>query len=238
MTFSKLLLTLSLIGLLNVGCGGVGSSSPTSNPTQREDGVNNGSNTEDNNEGNREGKVVFNFSASVESNLFGSGQVFNYDSVNDRLEIGIPFPLAARLFEVSGTLPNYPSVTFRVDPIARAIVFSIPTKDYLDITRNPDSLPNNRPLPGVNGGEPPSFGLPLGFLGLDAYAYAAVDSISMYIEADLDLPLSIRVPLTSDQTGKQVGSVEWLPPINGHKGGVFLSLRLPKALSVIIANAQ
>lgn len=242
MTFSKFILAFSLIGLLNVGCGS--NNNFSSNDASSTDGTNRGSsdnseNSENNNEeGNREGKTSFTFSSSVQSNFFGNGQVFKYDSDSNKIEVAIPFPLAAVLFEVSGTLPKHPNVSFRVDPVARAIVFSIPVKNYLDIVRNPDSLPNGRPLPGVNGGEPPSFGLPLGFLDLDAYAYAAVDSISLYIESSLDLPLTIKVPLTSDQTDKQVGAVHWLAPVNGYKGGVFLTLRLPKELSVIIANAQ
>lgn len=239
MTFSKFILALSLIGLLNVGCGSNNNFS-SNDGSSVTDGRNDGSSTdgENNNSGNNEGKTSFTFSSSVQSNFFGNSQVFRYNSGNNSLEVAIPFPLAADLFEVSGTLPKYPNVNFRVDPVERAIVFSIPVENYLDIVRNPDSLPNGRPLPGINGGEPPSFGLPLGFLDLDAYAYAAVDSISLYIESSLDLPLTIRVPLTNDQTGEQIGSIHWLAPVNGHKGGVFLSLRLPKELSVIIANAQ
>lgn len=244
MTFSKIILALSLVGFIGTGCTNNNYSSQSDKTTQENDTskeeTNNGSSTdEENKQPEQEGETSFTYGASSNSFLLGGlRQVFNYDLENERLELLLPLPAGIDMIGVEGSLPNNPEVSFGVDIDRSAIVVSFPLKNYLEITQNPSGMPNGRPLPGINGGEPPSFGFPLPLNDLNAYGYAAVDSISLYIELNLKNSFSFQVPITSDKDGSRVGKIYLLPAVNGYKAGVFITLSLPDELSVIIANAQ
>ncbi len=232
MNFKKSLAT-TLLALIFTGCGGSGS--------------NQSSSIEGNQENSQTGQMgeesqFINFSASYNMNenspFFGKGQLINYNNETKSIEVSAPFPLASLMPKTSGSLPNHPEITYETDPEANTITLIIPTENYIDLVENPNTLPDGRPLPDVNGGEPPSFGFPLNFLKSNAYGYAAFDSFSIFIESSLKLPINLELPIKSDQDGRQIGKLHWLKPENGHSGGVFLSVRLPKELSVILANAQ
>ncbi len=172
------------------------------------------------------------------SNLLDNGQIINYNNTTQSLEITIRFPLGASLPGISGTIRQNSNITFETDPIEGTITLTIPILDYIELVESPTTLPNGRPLPDINGGEPPSFSFPLKFLGLNAYGYAAFDSFSIFVEIGLKLPLNLTVPIRSEQNNSHIGNIHWLAPINEHSGGVFISLRLPQKLSVLLANVQ
>jgi len=238
MTFSKFILAFSLIGFLGTtGCSNNNYSSAEDGSEAPADGSNNGSS--DDSQTEKEGETSFTFSASTShTQLGGKRQVFKYDLVNERLQLLIPIPANLGMIGIEGSLPNRPDVTFELDTDENAIVINFPLKNYLEIVQNPTTLPNGRPLPGINGGEPPSFGFPIPFNNVNAYGYAAVDSISIFVELDMKFPLSFNVALTSDKDGSRVGKIYLLTAVNGYKGGIFLTLSLPDELSVLIANAQ
>jgi len=239
MTFSKLILAFSLIVFLGTGCSNNNySETEKTNSESSENETNNGSSTnQENSQTEQEGETSFTYSASLNHNwLGGARRVFNYDSENERMELMLPLPEGIDI-GVEATLPNHPEVIINVDLVRNALVLSFPLKNYLDVVRNPSGLPSGRPLPGINGGEPPSFGFPLSFKDLNAYGYAAVDSISFFVELNFNTFVSFRTPLMSNN-GQQVGMLYVLPEANGLKGGIFLSLSLPDELSVLIANAQ
>jgi len=247
MTVSKIIIALSFIGFLASGCSNNNYSAQEGEIVENaENKENSESGTEEseeneNSETENEGEITFTFSASSNHTLLGGKrQVFNYDAENESLEILIPLPKDLTTVGIEGNLPNHPNVRIDLDIERSALVISTPLKDYLDLVKNPSGLPNGRPLPGVNGGEPPSFGFPLPFNDLDAYGYAALDSVSVYIEFDWKLDfLKATVPIYSDQNQNlRVGQVYLLNAVNGYSAGVFLSLSLPDELSVLIANAQ
>lgn len=238
MTFSKFILAFSLIGFLGAGCSNNNYTASDDTKKESVDDTNNGSSKEEeNSETEQEGETSFTFAANLNHQfLGGKRQVFNYDSVNERLELLVPLPNGIDI-GVEASLPNHPEVTINVDLIRNALVVSFPLKNYLDVVRNPTGLPSGRPLPGINGGEPPSFGFPLNVGKLNAYGYAAFDSISFFVELNFDTFISFRTALKSN-SGQQVGMLYVLPQTNDLKGGIFLTLSLPDELSVLIANAQ
>lgn len=245
MTFSKLILSLCLIGFLGTGCSNNNYEQQEngSSKTSEDDGQNRASDNNDEKKETEEknGETSFTFSASSKHTMLGGArQVFNYDAENERLEVLIPLPEELSTIGFEGTLPNHPQISFNLDVVRSAIVISMPLKNYLDLVKNPSGLPNGRPLPGINGGEPPSFGFPLPFNNVNAFGYAAVDSLSLYVEFDWFLSsLSLRVPIYSDQDKNQrVGQIYILSKVNEYSSGLFLTLSLPDELSVLIANAQ
>jgi len=248
MTLSKIILTLGLIGFFTSGCSNNNYSAQEAVSVEAPEGEGNEGSSADNkdeetenSETENEGEITFTFSASSNHTLLGGKkQVFNYDAENELLEILIPLPEELSAIGVEGSLPNNPNIKINLDVERSALVISTPLKNYLELVKNPSGLPNGRPLPGVNGGEPPSFGFPLPFNNVDAYGYAALDSVSVYIEFDWKLDfLKATVPIYSDQNkSKRVGQVYLLNAVNGYSAGVFLSLSLPDELSVLIANAQ
>lgn len=239
MSAIKFITTLSAALLLFTGCGdGFSSDQSTANGSTNEGTQEQAGTTPDiidetpvNDE--------FTFSAGIKdsSGFFGSGRIINYNKDSKSLEVTIPFPLAALLPDSSGVLPKNPNISFTTSSSEKTITLSVPISQYVDLVENPTSLPNGRSLPGVNGGEAPSFGFPLGFLDLDAYGYAAFDSFSIFIESSFKLPINFAIPIKSEQDGSNLGKIRWLAPLSGQSGGVFISLRLPKELSVILANA-
>ncbi len=238
MKATKLILILSTTLLFFTGCGGSSSSSGSGKITEdsKQEHAQSGDDSAQTPPANE--NITFSAAINDPSGIFGSGQVINYNNSTGSLEVTVPFPLAALIPNASGTLPNNPDISFVTDSLEKTITLSVPVRNYVELVENPTTLPNGRPLPGVNGGEPPSFGFPLGFLDLDAYGYAAFDSFSVFIESSFKLPINFEVPIKSEQDGSHIGKVHWLAPLNGQSGGVFISLRLPKELSVILANAQ
>jgi len=240
MTFSKFILALSLIGFLGTGCSNNNYENSQTEKSTNEDTNKSSSNPEEEvKQPAEEGETTFTFSATSNHQLLGGKRrVFNYDLENERLELLVPIPDGLDMIEFEAELPNKPEIKIEMDSEENALVLSFPLKNYLDIVRNPSGLPNNRPLPGINGGEPPSFGFTLPFNDVNAYGYAAIDSISLYLELDMKVPFSFNFPLLSEQNNTRVGKFYVLQAVNGHKGGVFLTLSLPDELSVLIANAQ
>ncbi|MGH1468439.1 MAG: hypothetical protein ACRBBP_06130 [Bdellovibrionales bacterium] len=236
MKATKLILILSTTLLFLTGCGSNDSSSSGSiaDNGNTEHSQGNGSETTPPVNEN----ITFSAAINDPSGIFGDGQVINYNNATKSLEITVPFPLAALLPNASGTLPKHPNIAFETDSLEKTLTLSVPIRNYVELVESPTTLPNGRPLPGVNGGEPPSFGFPLGFLGLGAYGYAAFDSLSIFIESSFKLPINFEVPIKSEQDGSHIGKVHWLAPLSGQSGGVFISFRLPKELSVILANSQ
>jgi hypothetical protein len=180
----------------------------------------------------------FAFSASFndKTGILGSGDLIVYNRIDQTIEVSVPFPLAILLPEISGIIPEYPHISFETDRERNSIVLSIPIQHYVALVERPSSLPNGRPLPGVNGGEPPSFGFPLQVSGRDAYGYAAFDSFSIFVESGGSFPLQFGFPIKSNQTGAHLGQIYWVPKLGSHSAGVYLSVQLPKALSVILAG--
>lgn len=233
MNISKTILTI-LATLLFTGCGGTNSAETASNTSENQNDSQTGQQTP----GEIDQNISFSASFNDPSGILGAGRLIHYNNVTKSIELTAPFPLAAIMPETSGTLPNHPDISFSTDPVLNTITLSIPISSYIDLVESPTTLPNGRPLPDVNGGEPPSFGFPLNFLSANAYGYAAFDSFSIFVESGLRLPINLAIPIRSEQSNVQIGKIHWLAPTNGEKGGVFISVRLPKELSVILANAQ
>lgn len=233
MSATRIIIILSTTLLLFTGCGSNSSSSNSSTG---------GSSAGAGQSGNIGGTPIHQpiiFNAGIDSSsFFNAGNIVNYNNSDNTLEFTVPFPLAALLPDSSGTLPNHPDIAFRTDASDKTLTISVPVSKYIDLVKNPTTLPDGRPLPGITGGEPPSFGFPVSFSGKKAYAYVAFDSFSIFIESGSNLPINFEVPIKSRQDESTIGSVYWLPPLNSFSGGVFVSLRLPKALSVFLANAQ
>jgi len=241
MTFSKIILALSLIGFLGTGCSNNNNykSDEAENILNQESLIGEENNSNVNEDETTEPK--YNFSASADHTILGGArQVFNYDAENERLEVLIPLPEELSTIGFEGVLPNHPDISFGLDSVRSTIVISMPLKNYLNLVQEPSGLPNGRPLPGINGGEPPSFGFPLPLNNVNAFGYAAVDSLSIYIEFDWALSfLSLRVPIYSEQDQSQrLGQIYLLSKVNNYSSGLFLTLSLPDELSVLIANAQ
>ena len=238
MTFSKFLLTLCLISFFATGCGS-NSNSSVEQPSQNiEEGTNTGSNTNEETTPEKEGETTFLFSVNSNHRLLGGERrVFRYDIENEMLELSLPLPNLP-LSDTSGSIPRYPNVTFEIDTVENALIVRFPLRNYLELTRNPTELPTGRPLPGISGGEPPSFGFSLEALGLDAFGYAAVDSFSIYVETNLNIPFTLSTPLRTEQGGAEVGRIHLLASTANFNSGVFLTINLPRELSAIIADAQ
>ncbi len=210
--------------------------------------VNSRSNSALNDKNSRSGKtpglinesISFSAGISDSSGVLGNNQIISYNNTTKSLEIKIPFPLISIIPETSGTLPQNPNIAFVTNPVEKTITLIIPLLNYIELTENPTTLPDGRPLPGVNGGEPPSFGFPLTFLSSSAYGYAAFDSFSIFVETDLlkNLPFDLNFPIKSEQNQSHIGSIYLLAPLNNYHGGVFLSFSLPHELSVLLANIQ
>lgn len=180
------------------------------------------------------------FSASAGSLItHGSGfQIFKFNKDTNSIELSIPFPKIGGL-HIAGQLPNHPDIKFFTE--GSSLTISIPIKTYIEITKDPQNLPNGRPIFGVAGGEPPSLGFPLPTRGLNAYAYFAFDYIGVFIESNIkyNFPITkLSTNIKSDQDGSTIGHLAWYGPQNGQKAGTFVSIRLPRELSVYLSSLE
>lgn len=178
------------------------------------------------------------FSAQMSSNgIFGSSiEILRYNEQTNSLEIVLPFNFGGIEFEMDKALKKYPDVTIKTSSLDNTLVISLPLKSYLNISRNSTTLPNGRDLPGIPGGEPPSFGFPISRNGSNAYAYLAADYLAIYAETNVKLPLTLRFPIKSN--GQIVGYIHLLAPTTQHKGGVFFSVQLPRELTALIESIK
>ncbi len=177
------------------------------------------------------------FSATLGNNsIFGSAEVLRYNSITNALEILMPLNLGGIELGIEGSLPKFPNVSFVTSTLDNTIVLSIPLNKYLDLSNNVSELPGGRPLPGIPGGEPPSFGFPISRSGSNAYAYLAADYIALYAETNIRLPLTFKFPIKSK--GQTVGYIHLLSPTANHKGGVFFSIQLPRELTALIESIK
>lgn len=191
-----------------------------------------------------EGDTVapINYSGKISDNtgFFGSKGIVFYDNNDEALKVNIPFPFTFVLpAHMKGNLPNAPHISYEMSPSKGAIILSIPVEHYIELTQKPTRLPNGRKLPGISGGEPPSLGFPIPGLGHNAYVFAHIESLSLFMETNFKLPISfdLQFPIRGEG-GSHLGSLYWLRSQNNGtvKGGLFLSLSLPRELSARIAD--
>lgn len=174
-----------------------------------------------------------NFSAGIQSTIFGNLEIIRYNQETESIEVVIPFPLGGLGFEISGAVPNFPRVQFYTSIEDNALVLSLPIREFIPLSNNVSTLPNGRPLPGIPGGEPPSFSFDLGGNNSNCRGYIAPDYIGFFVEINFDPFFDIRVPIRGGN-GQTVGYVHLLRPQGGNKGGVFLSVQLPREITALI----
>lgn len=179
------------------------------------------------------------FSAKMQSSLlFGESKTITKFRNEDKvLEVHLPFPLSSLGVSLSGTLPQNPNVSFYTSQDLSSLVLEIPIAAYVNLLQNPNQLPGGRPLPGVSGGEPPVLALELAQLSnKKVYGYMGVDYLAFFLESGANLPINFQTNIATET--EIVGTAGWLAPRGSYKGGVFVSLRLPRELAVLIANSQ
>ena len=177
--------------------------------------------------------------------IFGVNKEFKilyFDMKSKIIKIAVPIPTLGG-YQISGKVPNHPEIIFYTESSEEghsSLVFEIPLSKYLDFLNSSTSLPGGRSIPGVPGDKLPSLGFELPSTSLDMVGYLSEDYVAFFVESNFGyqlLNLSIIKNILNSES-EIVGSLGWVPAENGHKSGVFISVRFPREMIAYIGSLQ